>query len=74
VGSAQDALSPAKALQRKALTDKTQQINLPQAPGKLLKAARHVPTEDMDAFKLAVVGEEMTKVAMVEHLKKMFVP
>jgi chromatin assembly factor 1 subunit A len=67
--------SPAKkVLQRQALTDKTAQVNVPHPPTKQLKAARHVPTEDVEAFKSAVVGQDLTKVAMIEHLKKLFVP
>jgi hypothetical protein len=70
--------SPAKkTLQRQALTDKTAQVNVPHPAGKdlskQLKAARHVPAEDMEDFKSAVLGQELTKVAMVEHLKKRFV-
>jgi hypothetical protein len=61
-------------LARQALTDKTAQVNVPHATGKdlskQLKAARYVPAEDMEDFKSAVVGQDLTKVAMVEHLKK----
>jgi hypothetical protein len=65
--------SPAKSLQRQALTDKTAQANVLQPGAKQTKSARHVPADDMDDFKAAVVGQDLTKVAMIEHLKKQYV-
>jgi hypothetical protein len=67
-------MSPAKKmLRRQALTDKTAQVNVPHALSKPPKAARHVPADELEEFKSVVVGQEMTKVAMVEHLKKQLV-
>jgi chromatin assembly factor 1 subunit A len=37
-----------------------------------LKAARMVPPEDLEAFKTAIEGQDLTKIAMIEHLKKMY--
>ncbi|KAF2672985.1 hypothetical protein BT63DRAFT_451013 [Microthyrium microscopicum] len=60
---------------RPALLDKTRKMNsvIPAATsGGLYKVLRTVPTEDMDAFKAAIVGQDMTKTHMIEHLKKLF--
>jgi chromatin assembly factor 1 subunit A len=38
----------------------------------ILKAARMVPPEDLEAFKMAIDGQDLTKIAMIEHLKKMY--
>jgi hypothetical protein len=59
---------------RPALLDKTKQINglIPQASSGL-KPARLVPAEDLNSFKMAVNGQDLTKIAMVEHLKRMYV-
>jgi chromatin assembly factor 1 subunit A len=58
---------------RPALLDKTKQINglIPQASSGL-KPARLVPPEDLENFKTAINGQDLTKIAMVEHLKRMY--
>jgi hypothetical protein len=60
------------SFKRPALIDKTKKVNgmnstVPQQP----KVTKLVPAEDLDAFKLAIEGSDLTKLAMVEHLKKL---
>jgi chromatin assembly factor 1 subunit A len=55
---------------RPALVDKTKQLNSVSGL-QSLKAARYVPEADLDAFKQAIDGQDLTKVAMIEHLKKL---
>jgi hypothetical protein len=58
---------------RPALVDKTKQINgVVTGTTHPLKAARMVPNEDLESFKGAIDGQDLTKVAMIEHLKKQF--
>ena len=57
---------------RPALVDKTKQMNgIVTSNPQTLKAARMVASEDLDSFKMAIDGQDLTKVAMIEHLKKM---
>jgi hypothetical protein len=57
---------------RPALIDKTKTVNAMNATvAQVPKAGKLVPAEDLDAFKLAIEGSDMTKIAMVEHLKKL---
>jgi hypothetical protein len=35
------------------------------------KSGKLVPPEELEAFKLAIDGSDLTKIAMVEHLKKL---
>jgi hypothetical protein len=37
----------------------------------LPKVVRLVPVEDLEAFKAAIDGQDLTKLAMIEHLKKL---
>jgi chromatin assembly factor 1 subunit A len=61
---------------RPALLDKTRKMNgvnpATTASG-VFKVLRTIPAEDMDAFKAAIAGQDLTKLAMVEHLKKQLV-
>ncbi|KAF1835352.1 hypothetical protein BDW02DRAFT_568087 [Decorospora gaudefroyi] len=41
-------------------------------PGKPAKAKRMIPTEQLDAFKAEIEGKDLTKIGMVEALKKVF--
>lgn len=65
---------PAAVSHRPALLDKTRKINgiNPAAP-QVFKAARLIPAEDMESFKAAIDGQDLTKIAMIEHLKKLLV-
>jgi hypothetical protein len=58
-------------MHRPALLDKTLKVNglTPSVP-KVFKAQKFIPSESLDAFKAAIEGQELTKVAMREHLKK----
>jgi hypothetical protein len=57
---------------RPALVDKTKQMNgIVTAATQPLKAARMVASEDLESFKMAIDGQDLTKIAMIEHLKKM---
>jgi chromatin assembly factor 1 subunit A len=55
---------------RPALMDKTKQLNSVTGPNSS-KAARYVPDSDLPAFKEAIDGQDLTKIAMIEHLKKL---
>lgn len=59
---------------RPALVDKTKQTNgvVPNASTSL-KQPRMVPNDELDQFKAAIAGQDLTKIAMIEHLKKMYV-
>jgi chromatin assembly factor 1 subunit A len=57
---------------RPALVDKTKQMNGIVTATLPLKAARMVTSEDLEAFKMAIDGQDLTKIAMIEHLKKMW--
>jgi hypothetical protein len=37
-----------------------------------MKAARYIPDAEIDAFKDAIDGQDLTKIAMIEHLKKLY--
>jgi len=67
------SLAPGMApTHRPALSDKTRRVNgLNSAVPQVFKVLRMIPSEDMDAFKAAIDGQELTKVAMREHLKKL---
>jgi chromatin assembly factor 1 subunit A len=67
-------LGPQSGTSRPALMDKTKQTNgVVPSPSTLLKKPRMVPTDELDQFKAAIVDQDLTKVAMIEHLKKMYV-
>jgi chromatin assembly factor 1 subunit A len=52
-------------------------LNTPQQPpagtsSKPAKAKRMIPSEHLPAFKAEIEGKDLTKIGMVEALKKMF--
>jgi chromatin assembly factor 1 subunit A len=57
---------------RPALMDKTKHLNIGPGPSSL-KPARFIPDSDLEIFKLAIDGQDLTKIAMIEHLKKLYV-
>jgi hypothetical protein len=60
------------SFKRPALVDKTKKMNgvNPTVPHPT-KVVRLVPAEDLDAFRAAIDGQDLTKLAMIEHLKKL---
>lgn len=62
------------AAHRHPFKDKTSQVNgvgtAPPMVFKAKKALEMIPPQFLDDFKNKIAGQEMTKVAMREHLKK----
>jgi chromatin assembly factor 1 subunit A len=61
---------------RPALAEKTAKMNAmapngPTSAPQAFKVQRQIPPQDMDAFRAAIGGQDMTKIAMIEHLKKL---
>jgi chromatin assembly factor 1 subunit A len=62
------------AFKRPALVDKTKSVNgVNSIAPHPAKVTRLVPAEDLEAFKAAINGQDLTKIAMIEHLKKQYV-
>ncbi|CAI9628383.1 unnamed protein product [Alternaria burnsii] len=77
-GSANSAMNPPRApLVQRSMNGLLNTLNGPQksaaaTPTKPAKAKRLVPTEQLPAFKAEIEGKDLTKIGMIEALKKAF--
>ncbi|KAG9376979.1 Chromatin assembly factor 1 protein [Pyrenophora tritici-repentis] len=77
-GSTSGVMNPPRApLTQRTMNGMLNTLNAPQnapvtTPGKPAKAKRMVPPEQLPAFKAEVEGKDLTKIGMVEALKKVF--
>ncbi|KAG9193206.1 hypothetical protein G6011_03241 [Alternaria panax] len=75
---ANNTMNPPRApLVQRSMNGLLNTLNGPQkstsaAPTKLAKAKRLVPTEQLSAFKAEIEGKDLTKIGMIEALKKVF--
>lgn len=76
--SSNGAMNPPRApLAQRAMNGLLNTLNAPQTPpsgiaSKPAKAKRLIPSEQLPAFKAEIEGKDLTKIGMVEALKKMF--
>jgi chromatin assembly factor 1 subunit A len=65
---------PRAPLVQRSINGLLNTLNGPQtsSPGKPAKVKRLIPTEHLDAFKAEIEGKDLTKIGMVEALKKVF--
>ena len=77
-GPTSGVMNPPRApLTQRTMNGMLNTLNAPQnppvtTPGKSAKAKRMVPPEQLPAFKAEVEGKDLTKIGMVEALKKVF--
>ncbi|KAH6882341.1 chromatin assembly factor 1 subunit A-domain-containing protein [Alternaria rosae] len=75
---AKNAMNPPRVpLVQRSMNGLLNTLNGPQkstggTPTKLAKAKRLVPTEQLAAFKAEIEGKDLTKIGMIEALKKVF--